>query len=141
MPPIPGHPRPLSPETKLTFGELYCYTLSGSPRATKSSKEALLGLDPGSLPGKNKAGGAGSQASKRKKDVLPTGLDVNKVEPASAVPSVAGSVSGAAADEASVGGGDDGEDVESYEGLKEGLSKVCLMVSHIRYSLTSGCFV
>ena len=57
---------------------------------------------------------------------------MNKVEPASAVPSVAGSVSGAAADEASVGGGDDGEDVESYEGLKEGLSKVCLMVSFSR---------
>jgi hypothetical protein len=38
-------------------------------------------------------------------------------------------VNGAAGDDVSVAGGDDGEEVESYDGLKEGLSKVCLMVS------------
>lgn len=44
--------------------------------------------------------------------------------------SVAGSVSGVTvADEGSVAGGEDEGEVDNYEGLKEGLSRVCLLVS------------
>lgn len=127
-PQIPAHPQPLSSETKLTFGELYCYTLAGSPRATKSSKEALLGLEPGTLPGKNKAGTTAALAAKRKKEAASNGLDLTKVEQASGLVSVAGSVTGTIGDEASQAGGDEIDEVENYEGLKEGLSRVCMMV-------------
>ena len=87
-----------------------------------------MGLEPGTLPGKNKAGTTAALAAKRKKEAASNGMDLAKVEQASGLISVTGSVNGAAGDEASQAGGDDGDEVENYEGLKEGLSRVCMMV-------------
>jgi hypothetical protein len=90
-----------------------------------------LGLEPGTLPGKNKAGTTAALAAKRKKEAASNGQDLTKVEHVSGLASVAGSVNGAAGDEASQAGGDEGEEVENYEGLKEGLSRVCMMVRSV----------
>lgn len=83
------------------------------------------------MPGKNKAGTSAALAAKRKKEAASNGQDLTKVEHVSGLASVAGSVNGAAGDEASQAGGDEGEEVENYEGLKEGLSRVCMMVRFV----------
>lgn len=91
---------------RLTFAELYAYTLSASPKVTKGLKEALLDLPPGSLPGKSKAG----QGKNRKKA---------KVEE-----TIEGQVAPADGDELA-----DAVEIENYDGLKEGYMKLCLLVS------------
>lgn len=101
----------------MTFNELYCYTLAGSSRATKTSKESLLDMEPGQLPGKNKPGTAASL--KKKKEAALKEAKANGETP----------TNGSVGDENSQAGGDDSEEVENYEGLKAGLSRVCLLVS------------
>ncbi len=91
---------------RLTFAELYAYTLAASPKVTKGLKEALLDLAPGSLPGKSKAG----QGKNRKKA---------KVEE---------STEGATADGDELA---DPEEIENYDGLKEGYMKLCLLVRRV----------
>lgn len=98
-----------------------------------------MGLEPGTLPGKNKAGTAAALAAKRRKEAANNGVDLTKLEQAAGVAnstpgSTTGSGNWASAastvydDATSAGGGDD-DDVENYDGLKDGLSKVCIMVS------------
>jgi hypothetical protein len=101
----------------LTFSELYAYTLAASPKVTKGLKEALLDLQPGELPGKSKAG----QGKTRKK--------------VKGGPGGAGAAAAAGEDELAggpVGEGDelaDAEEIENYDGLKDGYMKLCLLVS------------
>jgi hypothetical protein len=111
---------------RLTFSELYAYTLAASPKVTKGLKEALLDLQPGELPGKSKAG----QGKTRKK-----------------VKGGPGGPGAAAAGEDELAGGPvgegdelaDAEEIENYDGLKDGYMKLCLLVS-MRASVCIVCF-
>lgn len=147
-------PRKYNPATrpKLTFSELYCYTLASSKRSTKQLKEALLDLEPGAIPGKHQAGkayrtrkrGELSKSGTAGTDSVnaspgPDGQMVDELMRDEQLP----------ADELMLGGASTGGDptttttattstttVDGYDGLRDSYAKICLLVNVGRINTT-----
>lgn len=129
IPPFQEVPRKYDSNThsKLTFSELYCYTLASSKRSTKQLKEALLDLEPGSIPGKHQAGKA--YRTRKRGELAKGGTDsVN------ASPGVETQMDELKEDLDELGTGDPSPD--GYDGLRDGYAKICLLVNIGRINTT-----
>lgn len=129
IPPFVEVPRKYDSAThsKLTFSELYCYTLASSKRSTKQLKEALLDLEPGSIPGKHQAGKA---YRTRKRGELAKG----GTESVNASPGVETQMDELKEDMDELGNGESTTD--GYDGLRDGYAKICLLVNVGRINTT-----
>jgi hypothetical protein len=129
IPPFADVPRKYdsASHSKLTFGELYCYTLASSKRSTKQLKEALLDLEPGSIPGKHQAGKA--YRTRKRGELAKGGTDsVN------ASPGVETQMDELKEDTDELGNGESTTD--GYDGLRDGYAKICLLVNVGRINTT-----
>ncbi|GHJ88286.1 hypothetical protein NliqN6_4688 [Naganishia liquefaciens] len=129
IPPFVDVPKKYDSAThsKLTFGELYCYTLASSKRSTKQLKEALLDLEPGSIPGKHQAGKA--YRTRKRGELAKGGTDsVN------ASPGVETQMDELKEDMDELGNGESSAD--GYDGLRDGYAKICLLVNVGRINTT-----
>ncbi|KAJ9106315.1 hypothetical protein QFC21_001460 [Naganishia friedmannii] len=137
-------PRKYNPATRprLTFSELYCYTLASSKRSTKQLKEALLDLEPGAIPGKHQAGKA--YRTRKRGELSKSGTA--GTDSVNASPGPEGQmVDELMRDEQPVdewmlggGGGSTSADptVDGYDGLRDSYAKICLLVNVGRINTT-----
>ncbi|KAJ9094173.1 hypothetical protein QFC19_008023 [Naganishia cerealis] len=131
-------PRKYNPATrpKLTFNELYCYTLASSKRSTKQLKEALLDLEPGTIPGKHQAGKA--YRTRKRGEAGKSGTAGTDSVNASPGPDAQMDELKEEPDElvvASTSGGDTAI-VDGYDGLRDSYAKICLLVNVGRINTT-----
>ncbi|KAJ9124231.1 hypothetical protein QFC22_001029 [Naganishia vaughanmartiniae] len=144
-------PRKYNPATraKLTFNELYCYTLASSKRSTKQLKEALLDLEPGAIPGKHQAGKA--YRTRKRGELSKSGTAGTDSVNASPGPEALHMVDELSRDEPPpeevmlMGGGGGGggssavtdpTTVDGYDGLRDSYAKICLLVNVGRINTT-----